>query len=617
MLNKTFQIIYETWQYVSIRRRYHVLLLLVVTVVSGFCEIASIGAIIPFLGVLLTPEKALEFKLFEGITQFFGADTQHEIIVLLTTFFLLAISLSALVRGFLLWLNIRVSHAVGADFEREVYRRSIYQPYEVHAQRNASTVTASVLKTGAVTAIILSALNFVHGTVIMLFIVAGVIYIDPYFSLGMFAVIGSVYLVVMTFTRLQLLRNGRMIARNTSNLLKWMQESLGGIRDILLEGRQKQYCDHFGKISVQIKRAAGSNLLIGQGPRMIVEPVGIMVIAMVACYSALSGNFSSQLPFFGALALAAQRLLPTVQQMYAGWSAINSCWPQTIDVFEILKQPVPQEYLEPVSAPAQLRSGLSFKNVGFSYKGSAASVLNGVSLEIRKGQCIGIIGRSGSGKSTLLDLILGLLSPTSGIIEVDQQVMTGAIRQGWQRSIAHVPQDIYLNDATIAENIAFGVEKQNIDLDRVQEAARRAQLGEVIAQLPAGLDTIVGERGKQLSGGQRQRIGIARALYKKTPVMVFDEATSALDTRTEQNVINEIMTMTDEVTLIIVTHRLQTLENCDIIHVVDRGAITASGSYQEVICQHDLAHFTHDHRDTKTSSDPAEPTVGSVMVGAE
>ncbi len=618
MLYRIFQIIGEIWQYVPSRRRYHVLLLLVVTVVSGFCEIASIGAIIPFLGVLLTPEKVLEFDFFKNISHFFGAESRSDFIVLLTVLFLSAICISAIVRGFLLWLNIRVSHAVGADFEREVYRHSLYQPYEVHVQRNASTVTASVMKTGAITAVILSALNFVHGTIIMTFIITGVVFIDPYMSLGMFAVIGTVYLGVTIFTRLRLLRNGRAIARNTDILFKWMQESLGGIRDILLEGRQKQYSDYFGKVSRQIKRAVGSSLLIGQGPRMIVEPVGICVIAIVACVAALSGNFAAQLPFFGALALAAQRLLPTVQQMYAAWSAINTCLPQATDVFEILKQPIKDEYLEHVSDPINFDRELQFKDVGFSYAScSGIKVLDGVSFKITKGQCVGIVGRSGSGKSTLLDLTLGLLSPTSGTITVDDLSMVGNIRQKWQRSVAHVPQDIYLNDATIAENIAFGVAREDIDFDVVRDVARRAQLEEVIDHLPNGYDTIVGERGKQLSGGQRQRIGIARALYKKTPVMIFDEATSALDNKTEQKVINEIMEMASKVTLIIVTHRLKTLENCDIVHVVDKGVIAISGSYSDVIEQYDILPLTTETESVDTAFNSDMPAEKPLMVGAE
>jgi ABC-type multidrug transport system fused ATPase/permease subunit len=281
----------------------------------------------------------------------------------------------------------------------------------------------------------------------------------------------------------------------------------------------------------------------------------------------------------GALALGAQRLVPLMQQVYAGWAATQSAGPMLSDIVAILRLPTtPQLAVPRDGARLAFRRDIVFRRVGFTYPGAGRPALEAVDLVVKKGARIGIAGRTGSGKSTLMDMLLGLLSPDRGEIAIDGVVLTDANRAAWQARIAHVPQAIHLSDASLAENIAFGVPPEAIDMARVVAAAEQAELGEVVAALPDRYDTPVGERGVRLSGGQRQRVGIARALYKRADVLVFDEATSALDTETEAAVMQAISRLDRHLTIILIAHRVSTLEGCDSILTLEAGRVRTSSA---------------------------------------
>jgi len=314
------------------------------------------------------------------------------------------------------------------------------------------------------------------------------------------------------------------------------------------------------------------------------EALGMVLIAALAYgLSRQSGGVAAALPVLGTLALGAQRLLPAMQQAYSSWAYIAGSYGSVAEIVALLSQPLPEEAVRASPMPLQFSHSIVFDRVRFRYSVDGPWVLNDLSLIIYKGGRVGFVGSTGSGKSTALDLLMGLLTPTEGELSVDGEPLTGDRVRAWQRSIAHVPQSIYLADATVAENIAFGLPREAIDTERVRLAAQQAQIAAFFESQAEGYNAVVGERGIRLSGGQRQRIGIARALYKQASVLVFDEATSALDNATEQSVMDAIDGLNRELTIVLIAHRLTTVRHCSSIVEFDSGRLIAQGTYDQLL----------------------------------
>jgi ATP-binding cassette subfamily B protein len=342
-------------------------------------------------------------------------------------------------------------------------------------------------------------------------------------------------------TRRRLRVNSQRIDFEHTQVVKALQEGLGGIRDVLLDGTQSVYCDTYSKADHALRRANGNNIFIGYSPRFAMEALGMVLIAALALgMSRTAGSMETALPVLGTLALGAQRLLPVLQQGFAAWATIAGTQMSLAKTLELLEQPLPESALAPAAVPLSFEDKIRFNAVRFRYGEDGPWVLDDFNLTIRKSERVGFVGSTGSGKSTALDLLMGLLTPVDGEVLVDGEPVIGDRVRAWQRSIAHVPQSIFLADASLAENIAFGVPRAQIDMGRVRQAARQAQIADFIEGRRDEYDALVGERGIRLSGGQRQRIGIARALYKRASVLIFDEATSALDSATEQSVMDAI-----------------------------------------------------------------------------
>jgi ABC-type multidrug transport system fused ATPase/permease subunit len=406
-------------------------------------------------------------------------------------------------------------------------------------------------------------------SVIAAFIIIGLIVIDPVVALVSGAGFALIYLVVTRFTRARLRHDSGIVARAETYRVKILQEGLGGIRDVLLDHSQPVFIETYERIEAEMREARSRIAFCGAAPRYIVEAMGIVLIAAVAVMlMRRPGGFVESIPVLGALALGAQRLLPLIQQIYAGWASATGNLQSLVDLAELLDRPAG---VSAAPGPAlRFCRSLALEHVGFAYANDRKPAVSGVTLTIAKGARVGLVGRTGSGKSTLVDLIIGLLEPQEGAILIDGVRLSGENRAAWQREIAHVPQFIYLADASVAENIAFGVRRDEIDMSRVRRAAEQAELAEVVAALPQRFDTLIGERGVQLSGGQRQRLGIARALYRQASVLIFDEATSALDTETEGAVMSAVEKLSAELTILIIAHRLSTVAACSrIIYLSD------------------------------------------------
>jgi ATP-binding cassette subfamily B protein len=314
------------------------------------------------------------------------------------------------------------------------------------------------------------------------------------------------------------------------------------------------------------------------------EAIGIALIALFAYATTLNlGGITQFLPILGVFVLGAQRLLPALQKGYASYSRVKGSKYSLIDVIGLLDQPLPDYANLPSQSPNSFNKSIELKNLCFQYSKASPWVLKNINLKIPKNSVIGIVGTTGCGKSTLLDVIMGLLSPTSGELRVDNQLIDSKNKRAWQAHISNVPQHIYLSDGTIEENIAFGVPNEQIDHLRVKEAAQQAQIAELIEGWRNGYQTLVGERGTKLSGGQRQRVGVARAFYKETDVLILDEATSALDDETELAVMDTIKGIDEDITVIIIAHRLTTLKYCDKIVKFEKNYATQILTYDEVM----------------------------------
>jgi ATP-binding cassette subfamily B protein len=489
---------------------------------------------------------------------------------------------------FLLWINMRLSFAVGADLSLDIYRRTLFQPYAVHCSRSSSEVISGITtKASNLTHnILVPVLVLISSTVMLMVVLVTLLVLEPLIALLTFGGFGGVYLVVARLTRKRLRADSECVARESVQVIKSLQEGLGGIRDVLLDGSQASYCEVYAKSDRALRQAQGHSAFVAGSPRFAMEALGMVLIAVLAYFiTQQDSGLTKAVPILGALALAAQRMLPNLQQVYGAWANIQAGLASLKDSLELLDQPLPEQPKPLEKEYLAFGSRISLKNVGFRYDGQSPFVLNQLDLVISKGSRTGFIGTSGSGKSTLIDIIMGLLQPTTGVLEVDNQPVTVANCRAWQARLAHVPQAIFLADCSVEENIAFGVPRHQIDHERVVEAARQARVADMIEMWPDGYQTAVGERGVRLSGGQRQRIGIARALYKQADVIIFDEATSALDSETEQEVMQAIEGLSSDLTLLIIAHRVSTLKNCTQIVELGGGKIRQIGSYHEVCIQ--------------------------------
>lgn len=553
---------------------------------ASFLEALSIGSVLPFLGALTNPDMVFSSRLLQPLIYVLNITAANQVLLPLTTIFCIAALLAGLVRLVLLKCSIRLSFAAGADISNCIYRRTLYQPYTQHISRNSSEVIDGITSKAntVIYGVIMPILVLFSSFVMMLGILGTLIFLDPWVAIFSFLLFGSIYVAITWLTRVKKIRNSQFISRESTQVIKSLQEGLGGIRDVLIDSSQEIYCQIYRNADLRLRKAQGDNQFIGQSPRYGMEALGMVLIALLA-YS-LTEQFNGSVatvPFLGVLALGAQRILPVMQQAYASWASIQGSQASLQDILNLLDQSMPAYGLDRPIKPLDFESNITLRGVSFKYEADLPTIIRDLDLIIPKGSMVGIIGATGSGKSTLIDIIMGLLSPTSGSLIVDNQDVEIANQRSWFAHIAHVPQSIFLADSSVAENIAFGVPKDFIDYDRVSYCAQQAQISATIESWPKRYNTFVGERGVRLSGGQRQRIGIARALYKRADVIILDEATSALDNKTEEAIMEAINLLSGSLTIIIVAHRLTTLRNCSTIIKIENGQIEGSYSYQDIL----------------------------------
>ena len=578
----SISVLSKLWKNTNKGRRRQIFLSFLLMITSGFAEVATLASLFPFLSALTNPERLWDFKYIKQLSIIFGFYNPNDLILPLTIIFIITTVISSLIRLLNLWFYNKVAVAMGSDLSCEVYKRVLYLPYIIHTQRNSSEyISVIVNQVSRSVEVISQFLQLFTGIILMISLVIALLITN--FSLTVIAtlIFGSIYIFISKKTKAQLLRNSQRISESRIKQIKSLQEGFGAIRDVLMSGNQNTYLSLFRKNDIPMRRYEAQSSFIGMFPRFALEAFGLIFIAISSyLFFILTNDFNNFIPFIATFALGAQKLLPAMQSSYNANSAIRANLVSVIDVLEIIeKECIDVSYLSNLDK-IEFKKSLKISNLGFRYSNDLPLVLKDINLEITPGERIGIIGKSGSGKSTLLEVLMGLLQPSKGKLLIDGIDINNSERPNlvsqWRKSISYVPQDIFLSDSSFAENIAFGLRKEQLDMNLVKDCARRAKISDLIEQSSYGYRTNVGEKGVRLSGGQCQRIGIARALYKNNKILVFDEATSALDNKTESELMESIEALSKDLTIIIIAHRLSTVEVCDKVFKIEDGFLKES-----------------------------------------
>lgn len=560
----------------SARRRRQLFVVLALMLAGAIAELATIGSVIPFLALL----TGSGVPKHHGISSLFlpASASPARALIIATAAFMLFATVAGIVRLQLAWSSRSFIFGLGHEIAVEIQRRVLLQPFSFHTERNSSTLMSALAKTETlVLGALLPLMQAVTSGLIATFVAGVLLAIAPLLTLSVAASLGVIYAIISVVMRRRLAENSRLLETAFDERLQTVQESLGGIRDVIIDNAQAMYLRLFAQSDWKLSLARFTTDFINTSPRFIIETLGLIVIAVIAFVSGQRpGGIAEVIPVLGALALGAQRLLPLVQQVYVGWGSVAGNRSIFGQVVELLQLPVDEGASERAAAPLELKREIRVERVGFRYATRRDAAVEDVSFAVPRGAMLALVGPTGSGKSTLMDLMMGLLPPDEGEISVDEIVLTADERLRWHRTIAHVPQSIFLADTTIARNIALSLPNAPIDLDRIVQSARKAQLHEFVSSLPAGYETAIGERGIRLSGGQRQRLGIARAIYKDTPILFLDEATSALDDATEAAVMSALKELRREGrTIVIVAHRQSTVRHCDLVARLKTGRLVA------------------------------------------
>jgi len=580
----------ELYSLLADEQRKKLLRLQGLVVLMAFAELGSVLSIGPFMALVGDMSQLQGDGVVAEVYRLSGLEDPRTFLFWTGVGVLVALTLAAIISMFTIWRLSMYGARVGAELSSRLYKHYMHQPWLFHASGSSSQLTNQIAQECTrITNGIINPFMQMNARIVMAALMAVAIFVfNPAVAITGLVIFASAYMAMYRIVRQRLIRNGGTITEAQRLRFKLMGEGFGGIKDALLLGRQQVFTDRFEKASARFADAQGKTQVMSQVPRFIMELVafGSVIFLILYLLAAHDGNLGTILPLLSVYALAGFKLLPAFQQIYTSISQIRG----NLVAFEGLRddlrasatasfQPALKENGGEHLTP---RKSIELKNIQFTYPGKAEPALRDLTMTIGVNQVIGLVGASGSGKSTAIDILLGLIQPEKGELLIDGEPITKQQLRAWQNSLGFVPQSIFLADSSIRENIAFGLPPELVDEKKVQRAATMAHLDELLAELPDGLNTRVGERGVQLSGGQRQRIGIARALYHDADVLILDEATSALDGITEKLIMDAIHDFSGRKTIVMIAHRLATVQKCDTIYILDSGEVTAYGSYQKL-----------------------------------
>ena len=574
----------------SQRKRYFSLQILVV--LTAFAEILGVLSMAPFMAIVGDMSILMGDGLLAEIYTKSGVSSPNEFVFWLGFSVLVLLLIGALISMYTTWRLSMFATGIGSEIADTLYQFYMNQSWLFHSTTSSAQLTKQVAnETTRLTTLVLQPLMQMNARIVLaLFMSLGIFIYNPMVAIIGLLIFSIAYAVLYKIVRFQLQNNGATISNIHEVRFRLMNEGFGGIKDVLLLGISADFINRFEQSGKTLAYSLGTNNALAHVPRYFMELIAFGAMISLVLYLLLTyqGDLGIILPVLSVYALAGFKLLPAFQQIYFSLALIKG----NISAFESIKDDLEkskalskQQSVRTHNSTdkMQLLESIKLQNISFTYPSKPEPVLKNLTLTIPANKIVGIVGPSGSGKSTAIDILLGLIEPQAGQVLIDNIKIESINRRGWQNTIGFVPQSIFLSEGSIAENVAFGVPEKEINLSQVQVAIKLAHLDELISELPEGINTRVGERGVQLSGGQRQRIGIARALYHEASVLVFDEATSALDGITEKIIMDAIHDFNGQKTIIMIAHRLKTVQKCDIIFFIDKGQIVDQGTYQELI----------------------------------
>jgi ATP-binding cassette, subfamily B, bacterial PglK len=583
----------EIWSILTPSQRRQVLAAQIISLAMAFSTVTGIAAIAPFFAVLGEPRLIDQNILLHWLYRHGGFSSQRGFIVLLGVAFVSFVLIANLINALGSLAMNRLALRVGNQLQTAMFADYLSRPYSFHAGTNSATLVKNVVyeSTRVTNGILLNGLILVANLVTASFIVLAIVLLNPMVAIAMIAGLAGGYALIYLAVRNRVLRFGRAQSQFAAEQAQIVNEGFGAIKELIVLQVQSFFRDRFGRVSGALALAVAHCQVVAQSPRHLMECVAAAVLVGIALV--LGGRQDGVGPWLGQLtflAFAAYRLLPILQQVFAMIVKIRADHPAFALIAPDLRRARAAQLTTSMDLRrsgsvwrAHHRGEIRLNDVSFRYADDRPWALNGVSLSIAPQSTVGIVGANGSGKTTLVDLIAGLLVPAAGYVEVDGTALDDENRAAWQAHVAYVPQNIFLLDASISQNIALGIAAPDIDRGRLLEAARLAQLDELIAALPQGFEHRVGERGVKLSGGQRQRIGIARALYREASVLLLDEATNALDGLTERELMATLGRLRGRYTTILIAHRMSAVRSCDLIFQLEHGKVIGSGTYDGLL----------------------------------
>lgn len=555
------------WLNSPYKYRLNLLFISILSILSGLTEVVTLGSVIPFLSILLDSKEFQNSEIYNLFSIFFSLFNINDFssVKQVTTLFILLICFSTVLRIILIIYYTHWTYFLGVEIANNIYEKAVNQPYQSYSKHNSSSLLSIISAklenfTGEV---FVSIPQLIVGLTISLFITATIFAITPKIALLTFVIFGLSYFIIHIIHDKKVSLNSINIASKQSLIVKHIQETLGSIKNLILDKSQIITKSHFNNYIFSLRKSQFQNSYIAQYPKFLLEGIAILLIVTIAYLSYQSNNeFSSFIPQLAVLALGGQKLLPLFQMIYNSVNRLKSNSEALHEVSLYLQKPIKKTLLNKKKISFNL--SIEISNLYFKYNPKLNYVIKDLNLSVKCGEMIGIYGKSGSGKTTFFDILMGLLLPSKGSIKIDGTFLDNLNTSSWHSMISHVPQNVFLYDDTIKNNIIKNTTDNEFDEKLYIEVLVQSQLNDFINELPNKDNTYVGERGAQLSGGQKQRIGIARALYKNAKILFFDEFTSSLDNETEKNIIDSIEKIDKkEKTIFIISHKLSLLEKCD------------------------------------------------------